>query len=86
MASTICYCQRFKESNARTKEGVELALAASAEKSFGTGESKSGRNVNSAARSCSERDRNSSAKDGMMVNITGLLYSGFRCAITALLT
>ena len=55
-----------------------MARAANAVKSLGTGESKSGRSVKSAARSDSDRARNSSAKDGTMVNITGLLYSGFR--------
>jgi hypothetical protein len=56
---------------------VEFALAASAEKSFGTGDNKSGRNVKSAAKSLSERRRNSSAKEDARVDITGLLYSGF---------
>ena len=54
-----------------------MALAASAEKSFGTGETKSGLALNIFARSSSALERNSSAKVIATVDITDLLYSGF---------
>ena len=71
----------FNESSALTNEGVEVARAAREEKSFGTGETKSGRYLKISSSSSSVRARNSSAKVIATVDITGLLYSGFKCSI-----
>jgi len=62
-----------------------VALAASEVKSFGTGVTKSGLNLKSAAKSSSERARSSSAKVIASFDITGLLYSGFEWAIYLLI-
>ena len=60
---------------------MDEARAARAEKSFGTGVTKSGLNLNTVAKSSSDLARNSSAKVIATVDITGLLYSGFAWAI-----
>jgi len=58
-----------------------VARAARAEKSFGTGETKSGLSLNIEANASSALARNSSAKVIATVDITGLLYSGFAWSI-----
>ena len=65
MAVSTSNCHWVKTSLARSKLGVEFALAASALRSEGTGESKSGRAEKSSARDLSSRPRSSSAKDGL---------------------